>query len=140
MMSEATVTYTDLDPSGLSIMIGGLIEANLRAHPDRAELLRPCVVVLTATDADVSTSLRISPFGVEVANEPPGGGVDLGVRASSGDLIALSAMPLRFGLPDPLRREGRAIVGGLLRGRIRVSGLVRHPAKLTRLTRLLSVS
>jgi hypothetical protein len=138
-MSEARVTYADLDPSGLSSMIGGLIDANLRANPDRAELLRPCVVVLAATDAGVSTSLRISPSGVEVANEPPGPGVDLGVRASSGDLIALSAMPLRFGLPDPLRRDGRAIIGGLLRRRIRVSGLVRHPAKLTRLTRLLSV-
>jgi hypothetical protein len=138
-MAEAIVTYTDPDPSGLSSMIGGLIEANLRANPDRAELLRPCVVVLTATDAEVSTSLRISSSGVEVADEPSGVGVDLGVRASSGDLIALSAVPLRFGLPDPLRREGRAIIGSLLRGRIRVSGLVRHPAKLTRLTRLLSV-
>jgi hypothetical protein len=139
-MAEATVTYVDPHPSGLSAMIGGLIEANLRANPDRAELLRPCVVVLTATDAEVSTSLHISPAGVEVANEPPAAGGDLGVRASSGDLIALSAMPLRFGLPDPLRREGRAVVGGMLRGRIRVSGLVRHPAKLARLTRLLSVS
>jgi hypothetical protein len=139
-MAEATVTYADLDPSGLSSMIGGLIEANLRANPDRIELLLPCAVVLTATDAEVSTSLRISRSGVEVANEPPPTGVDLGVRASSGDLIALSAMPLRFGLPDPFRREGRAIIGKLLRGRIRASGLVRHPAKLARLTRLLSVS
>jgi hypothetical protein len=139
-MAEATVTYVDPDPSGLSAMIGGLIEANLRANPDRAELLRPCVVVLTATDAEISTSLRISRSGVEIANDPPLAGVELGVRASSGDLIALSAMPLRFGLPDPVDREGRAIIGRLLRGRIRVSGLVRHPAKLTRLTRLLSVS
>jgi hypothetical protein len=139
-MAQATVTNVDPDPSGLSTMIGGLIGANLRANPDRAELLRPCVVVLTATDAEVSTSLRISRSGVEVANAPPPIAVELGVRASSGDLIALSAMPLRFGLPDPLRREGRAIIGGLLRGRIRVAGLVRHPAKLTRLTRLLSVS
>lgn len=139
-MAEATVTYADPDPSGLSSMIGGLIEANLRANPDRVQLLRPNVVVLTATDAEVSTSLRISPSGVQVGNEPPLAGVDLGVRAPSGDLIALSAMPLRFGLPDPFRREGRAVIGGLLRGRIRVSGLVRHPAKLTRLTRLLSVS
>jgi hypothetical protein len=139
-MAEATVTYTDLDPSGLSSMIGGLIEANLRANPDRAELLRPSVVALTAMDAEVSTSLRISRSGVEIANESPRAGVELGVRASSGDLIALSAMPLRLGLPDPLRREGRAIIGKLLRGRIRVSGLVRHPAKLTRLIRLLSVS
>lgn len=139
-MAKATVTYTDPDPNGLASMLGALIEANLRANPDRAELLRPSMVELTATDAEVSASLHISPSGVEVANQRPPTRVDLGVRASSSDLIALSAMPLRFGLPDPLRREGRAIIGKLLLGRIRVSGLVRHPAKLTRLTRLLSVN
>lgn len=139
-MAKATVTYTDTDPNGLASMLGALIEANLRANPDRAELLRPSMVELTATDAEVSASLHISPSGVEVANQRPPTRVDLGVRASSSDLIALSAMPLRFGLPDPLRREGRQIIGKLLRGRIRVSGLVRHPAKLTRLTRLLSVT
>jgi hypothetical protein len=139
-MAKATVTYTDTDPNGLASMLGALIEANLRANPDRAELLRPSMVELTATDAEVSASVHIRPFGVEVANERSPTRVDLGVRASSSDLIALSVMPLRFGLPDPLRREGRAIIGKLLRGRIRVSGLVRHPAKLTRLTRLLSVT
>jgi hypothetical protein len=138
-MAEVTVTYADPDPNGLSSMIGGLIEANLRANPDRAELLAPSTVELTANDAEVSASIHISPVGVTVANQPGSSRVDLGVRAVSSDLIALSAMPLLFGLPDPLRREGRAIIGGLLRGRIRVSGLVRHPAKLTRLTRLLSV-
>lgn len=139
-MAKATVTYTDTDPNGLASMLGALIEANLRANPDRAELLRPSMVELTATDAEVSASLHISPSGVEVANQRPPTRVDLGVRASSSDLIGLSAMPLRFGLPDPLRREGRAIIGKLLLGRIRVSGLVRHPAKLTRLTKLLSVT
>ncbi len=139
-MAEVTVTYTDPDPNGLSSMIGGLIEANLRANPDRAELLAPSTVELTANDAEVSASIHISPVGVTVANQPGSSRVDLGVRAASSDLIALSAMPLLFGLPDPLRREGRAIIGKVLRGRIRVSGLVRHPVKLTRLTRLLSVS
>jgi hypothetical protein len=138
--AEATVTYADTDPNGLASMLGALIEANLRANPGRAGLLRPSTVELTARDAEVSVSLRISPSGVEVANERPPTRVDLGIRASSSDLIALSAMPLRFGLPDPLRLEGRAIIGKLLWGQIRVSGLVRHPAKLSRLTRLLSVN
>jgi hypothetical protein len=139
-MAEVTVTYTDADPNGLSSMIGGLIEANLRANPDRAELLAPSTVELTAEDVEVSACIHMSPVGVTVANQPGWSRVDLGVRAASSDLIALSAMPLLFGLPDPLRREGRAIIGKVLRGRIRVSGLVRHPVKLTRLTRLLSVS
>jgi hypothetical protein len=139
-MADVTVTYADHQPNGLASMLGGLLEANLRASPERAELLRLSTVQLIATDAEVSTCLRISPSGVEVANDRPSARVDLSVRASSSDLIALSAMPLRFGLPDPLRREGRSIISKLFRGRIRVTGLMRHPAMLTRLTRLLSVS
>ena len=138
-MADVTVTYVDHQPNGLGSMLGGLLEANLQASPERAELLRPSTVRLIATDAEVSACLRISPSGVEIADDRPNARVDLSVRASSSDLIALSAMPLRLGLPDPLRREGRSIIGKLFRGRIRVSGLVRHPAKLARLTRLLSV-
>lgn len=139
-MAQTLVTYADDEPNGLASMIGGLIEANLRSDPGRAGLLRPAAVALTATDAEASVCLRIARSGVVVANDRPAARVDLAVRALSADLIALAAVPLRMGLPDPARREGRAIIGKLLRGRIRVSGLLRYPVKLARLTRLLSVT
>ena len=140
MATAATVTYADPEPSGLASMLGGLIEANLWAHPDRARLLRPAIAVLEAPDAEVSVSVRLSPGSVTVANGDRTAHAHVRIVAGSGDLVALSAAPLRFGLPDVLRSEGRAVIGMLMRRRIRISGLLRHPVKLARLTKLLSVS
>jgi PKD repeat protein len=62
------VTYVDVEPNGLAVMVGGLIEANLAQHPRRAGLLRRAVVDLVAIDADVAVSLGIERRGVRVAN------------------------------------------------------------------------
>jgi hypothetical protein len=64
---------------------------------------------------------------------------DLVVRAPSETLIELSSVPLRFGLPDSMTKEGRAVNMKLLRGEIRVKGMFAHLGKLARLNKLLSV-
>jgi hypothetical protein len=95
--------------------------------------------VLDAPDADVTVFLRIERDGVRVGDgEVPD--AHLRIRSDSGRLLDLTTVPLRAGLPDPLRPEGRAIVGDLLRRRIRIRGLLRHPLRLVRLTKLLSVA
>ncbi|MEX2421312.1 MAG: hypothetical protein WD670_05780, partial [Actinomycetota bacterium] len=78
--------------------------------------------------------------GVELSNGPAKVHPHLRVAASSADLLALSAAPLRLGLPDPFRPEGRAVIRRLATRDVRVSGLFRHPIRLSRLTRLLSVA
>lgn len=130
----------DDEPNGLAFMIGGLIEANLAHDPDRTALLRSSVVGLSAVDAEVSVTLRLGDERASIANGEPNPSAHLVIRASSADLIRLSAIPLRFGLPDPLTREGRAVLGDILRRTIRVRGMVRHPVRLARLTRVLSVT
>jgi hypothetical protein len=61
------------------------------------------------------------------------------VVAPADRVLALAAAPLRAGLPDPLRRDGRAALADVLRGRVRVHGMLRHPRRLARFTSLLSV-
>jgi hypothetical protein len=61
------------------------------------------------------------------------------VQGDSNTLISLSTVPLRFGLPDATRPEGREVMRKLVRRELRVKGLVRHPAKLARLNKLLAV-
>jgi hypothetical protein len=130
----------DAEPDGLASMVGGLIEANLLRHPDRARLLRPSVIDLSASDAGVSVSLAIEPERVIVARLAGANGQPhVHVRADATDLLLLAAAPLRMGLPDPFSREGRAVLRGLARRRIRIDGLLRHPATLIRLSKLLSV-
>lgn len=60
------------------------------------------------------------------------------VAASAERLLQLAAAPLRFGVPDPLTREGRAILADILAGRVRVRGLLRRLPAVRRLTMLLS--
>ncbi len=133
------VTVVGAEPSGLASMVAELIEQNLARDPARRGLLRPSVVVLDASDADVTVFLRIAPEEVRVGdgNVPD---AHLAISAPSGRLLDLTTAPLRFGLPDVRSREGRAIVGDLLGRRLRIRGLLLHPLRLARLTKLLSVA
>jgi hypothetical protein len=133
-----TVSYVD-DPNGLATMLGGLIEANLAAHPEREALLKPATVVITAPDAGVSVTIRMAPGRVEVANGVRGRPT-LRVRADSETLIELSVVPLRLGLPDTMTPQGREVTAKLMKGTIKVKGMFRSLGTLTRLNRLLSVN
>jgi hypothetical protein len=134
----ARVEYADDEPNGLAAMIGGLIEGNLKDHPERERLLRPAVVGIVADDAGVGITLRIAPGRVVVANGVIGDPTVI-VRADSGTLTELTSAPLRFGFPDALTAEGRAVTRKLASGDLKVKGLSRHPGTVRRLNRLLSV-
>lgn len=132
------VTVVGTEPSGLASMVAELIEQNLARDPERRALLRRSVVVLDAPDADVTVFLRIAPTDVRVGDgEVPDAHVR--VRADSGRLLDLTTAPLRCGLPDPLSPAGRSIALDLFARRLQIRGLLRHPVRLARLTRLLSV-
>jgi hypothetical protein len=133
------VTLVSPEPSGLTSMVAELIEQNLARDPARLGLLHPSVVVLDAPDAEVTVFLRIEPEGLRVGDgDVPD--AHLRIMADSGRLLDLTTAPLRFGLPDLLAPEGRTIVRDLLGRRMRIRGLLRHPRRLARLTKLLSVA
>jgi hypothetical protein len=138
-VTGATVTFVDDEPNGLASMVGGLIAANLRHDPRRAELLKPAVIALVATDADTGITITLAPGSVAIANGAADGRADLRVTTDGRSLIELAATPLRLGLPDVFHPEGRMVARKVLKKRIRIDGLVRHPATLSRLARLLSV-
>ena len=131
------VVLIDAEPSGLARMLAGLLEANLSRRPERVALLRPAVVEVDAVDAGVAVTVRFDRGRVRVSNGSATPS-DVRVRASGHDLLALSGAPLRFGFPDPLRREGRAVLRRIAAGQVRVSGMLRHPVVLSRFSRLLS--
>jgi hypothetical protein len=133
------VTVDGPAPSGLSTLVAELIEQNLARDPDRSRLLRPCVAILDAPDAEVTVHVRIAADGVRVGDgDVPN--AHLRVRADSERLLGLTTVPLRLGLPDPSSPGGRALLRDLVLRRLRIEGLLRHPLRLARLTSLLSVS
>jgi hypothetical protein len=133
------VQYPDPEPNGLATMLGGLIEANLNTHRERATLLQKrATFAIVAPDVDVAVSIRLYRGTVTVRNGVIGR-PDVMIRANSDDLIGMSAVPLRWGLPDLRTKEGREINGKLVKGRLKVEGLLTHPGKLARLNKLMSV-
>lgn len=134
-----TVRFADPEPNGLADLVGRLIQANLERHPERRKLLRGCVVELTASDADMNATIRLDAGTAEVANGSANPEPHLWVVAHSNDLMELAAVPLRLGLPDAFDAQGRATLRRIVRGEVRVAGMLRHPIRLSRLTRLLSV-
>ena len=138
-MTGAVVEYADPEPNGLASMLGGLIEGNLAAHPEREKLLAGrATYSIAAPDVDVAISIRLLPGKVTVRNGVVGK-PDVQVITDSETLVGLSSVPLKFGLPDVMTKEGREVNKKLLRGRLKVKGLWLHPGKLARLNKLLSV-
>jgi hypothetical protein len=136
----ADVVYGDDEPNGLAAMLGGIIQGNLSAHPDRERLLaRRATFGIRATDIDVAVSIRLSPGRVEVRNGVVGR-PDVLVQTDSDTLVGLSSVPLKLGLPDIGTRQGREVNTKLLKGQLKVKGLFLHPGKLARLNKLLSVN
>jgi hypothetical protein len=131
------VRFADPEPHGLAELLGGLIRQNLERDPGRARLLRPALVTIEATDADVAVTIRIEPGRVTLAEgwaEHP----HLAVRAASAELMALTAAPLLGGYPHPRHLDGRRALRDVLTGRVRIRGLASHPRRLARFTMLLS--
>jgi hypothetical protein len=135
-----TVRFADDEPNGLADLVGRLIEANLQNDPGRERLLGSTVVELSASDADTQATLDLARDGVVVSNGRSNGRAHLRVRADAYDLVEFAGAPLRLGLPDVFDAGGRAALGRVLRGRVRVSGMLRHPVRLSRFNRLLSVA
>jgi hypothetical protein len=136
----AVIVLVDAVPTGLAEMLAGLLGANLLRRPEREVLLRPAVIGIEAADAGVAITVRLTERRIEISNGAAIRGSDLRIRADGADLLALSVSPLRLGLPDPLTGEGRAILRRVASGRVRISGMLRHPIVLSRFARLLSVS
>ena len=137
---SAVVSFSDAEPNGLATLVGRLLEANLATFPERRRLLSPSVIELAAIDAGVSVTVRLERDRGEVANGGSGRSAHVSVEGDGQDLIDLAAAPLRMGLPDLSHRSGRTVVRRILGHDVRVSGMLRHPVRMSRFLRLLSVA
>jgi hypothetical protein len=125
-------------------LVQGLVDANLERDPDRAlRVSKREAASLVATDADVAVTIQMLPGarrapGTVLVHDGRDPWAEIVVRAESLGLLELAAAPLRFDLPDVMTPDGRAMVWQLVRGRIRVEGMLRHLGTVRRLSMLLS--
>lgn len=121
-------------------MLGGLLEANLQAAPEKAALVRSTVgaVGIVVTDTGEEVRLHLSGEGLWITSGPAMA-AELRLVGTADTLLGLSTVPLRFGLPDLLTSRGRGLTGNWVAGGLQVHGLPRHGLLLRTVLSLLNV-
>src|SRR5438128_3754052 len=139
--SRAEFSYADDEPSAFASMLGGLIEANVRSRPEKARDFESLVarVGIFVTDIDEGVTLDFKGGTLVVHNglKPRR---TLTIRADADTVMNLSNLKIGLlGLPIYYDGVGRGIAAKLLRGKLRIDGLLPNVLTLNTVTRIFSV-
>lgn len=135
------VDYADIEPSAFASMLGGLIEANVRARPDRQRDFDGLVarVGIWVTDIDEGVTLDFKGGSMTVHNglRPRR---TITIRAEAETVMNLSNLKIGgLGLPVYYDSVGRGVALKLLQGKLRIDGLLGNISTLNTVTRIFSV-
>jgi len=135
------VKYGSNEPSAFAGMLGGLIEANVVANPDKRKDFDALAarVGIWVTDIDEGVTLAFDAGRLTVYNglEP---NRTLTIRADADTVMSLSNLKIGLlGMPVYYDGVGRGVALQLMRGKLRIDGLLTNIATLNRVTRVFSV-
>jgi hypothetical protein len=138
---EALVEYASPEPSAFAEMLGGLIDANVRANPNKKKDFDALVarVGVWVTDIEEGVTLVFDAGRLTVHNglEPER---TITIRAGAETVMSLSNLRIGpLGLPVYYDAVGRGVAARLLRRELRIDGLMTNLATLNRVTRIFSV-
>ena len=139
--SRALVTYADDEPSAFASMLGGLIEANVRSRPEKAHDFESLVarVGIFVTDIDEGVTLDFKRGRLVVHNglRPRR---TMTIRTDAETVMSLSNLKIGlFGMPVYYDEVGRGVAAKLLRGKLKIDGLLPNVITLNTVTRIFSV-
>ena len=135
------VTYGDHEPSAFASMLGGLIDANVRADPRKKADFERLVarVGIWVTDIDEGVTLDFKGGSLLMHNglKPTR---TITIRADADTVMSLSNLKIGpFGLPIYYDGVGRGVAAKLVRGRLKIEGLIPNLLALNAVTRIFSV-
>jgi hypothetical protein len=135
------VGYASTAPSAFAEMLGGLIEANVLARPEKKmdfDVLKARVGIWV-TDIDEGVTLVFDAGRLTVYNGLEGERT-ITIRAETETVMSLSNLKIGvFGLPVYYDGVGRGVAMKLLRGRLQIDGMLPNIPTLNRVTRIFSV-
>ena len=122
-------------------MLGGLIEANVESRPEKMRDFKSLVarVGIWVNDIDEGVTLDFKGGRLAVHNglEP---GRTLTIRTDAETVMSLSNLKIGpFGLPIYYDEVGRSVAGKLLRGKLKIDGMLTNVMTLNSVTRIFSV-
>jgi hypothetical protein len=135
------VTYASEEPSAFAGMLGGLIEANVLAHPSKRHDFDTLTarVGIWVTDIDEGVTLVFDAGQLTVHNglQPRR---TITIRAEADTVMSLSNLKIGLlGLPVYYDAVGRGVAFKLLQGKLKIDGMLPNVATLNRVTRIFSV-
>ena len=135
------VDYASKEASAFAEMLGGLIEANVLANPEKQKDFDTLVarVGIWVTDIDEGVTLVFDGGRLTVYNglEPRR---TITIHAEAETVMSLSNLKIGLlGLPVYYNDVGRGVALKLLQGKLKIDGLVPNIATLNRVTRIVSV-
>ena len=137
----ALVSYADQEPSAFASMLGGLIEANVKGRPEKQSDFDWLVgrVGIWVTDIDEGVTLDFKGGRLVVHNglKPRR---TITIRADAETVMSLSNLKIGpLGLPVYVDEVGRGVAMKLLRGSLKIEGLLPNIFTVNAVTRIFSV-
>ncbi len=135
------VDYADEEPSAFASMLGGLIDANVRRSPEKERDFDSLVarVGIWVTDIDEGVTLDFKGGKLTVHNglKPRR---TITIRTDAETVMSLSNLKVGpLGLPVYYDEVGRGVAAKLLRGKLKIDGLLPNILTLNAVTRIFSV-
>jgi hypothetical protein len=135
------VDYADEEPSAFASMLGGLIDANVRSRPEKEQDFDSLVarVGIWVTDIDEGVTLDFKGGKLTVHNglKPRR---TITIRTDAETVMSLSNLKVGpLGLPIYYDEVGRGVATKLLRGKLKIDGLLPNILTLNAVTRIFSV-
>jgi hypothetical protein len=135
------VEYASQEPSAFAEMLGGLIDANVRANSNKRKDFDALVarVGIWVTDIDEGVTLVFDAGRLTVYNglEPDR---TITIRAEAETVMSLSNLKIGpLGLPVYYDEVGRGVALKLVRRKLQIDGLLPNITTLNRVTRIFSV-
>jgi len=135
------VSYADKEPSAFASMLGGLIEANVKASEDKQRDFDRLVarVGIWVTDIDEGVTLDFKGGKLIVHNGLKSTRT-ITIRAEADTVMSLSNLKIGpLGMPVYYDGVGRGVATKLLRGKLKIDGLLPNLLTLNAVTRVFSV-
>jgi hypothetical protein len=121
-------------------ILADLLASNLTQHPDKRAVFETMrgAAAIDLTDIETAVTLVFSGGKLRI-EEGIAGSPEIVIRTTSDRVMDLNALKIVGGLPWYFDEAGRRVLGHLLSGRLKISGMLAHLALLTRLTKIMSV-
>lgn len=135
------VEYADQEPSAFASMLGGLIEANVKSRPEKEVDFETLVARVGIAVKDIGESVTLDFKGGRlVVHNGLRPRRTITIHADAETVMSLSNLKIGpLGMPIYIDEVGRGVAMKLLRGSLKIDGLLPNVFTLNAVTRIFSV-